>query len=72
MVFVRLALGVIWYLVVEHWPKDHFAKVQVVAVKVVIRDKYSQRFVVGGQLFSYSLLLLVMQCISRHPQCTNP
>jgi hypothetical protein len=50
MVFISLAFGVIRNLVVENWPENGLAIVNVVAVQVAIADIDSQCVVFGFQL----------------------
>lgn len=73
VILVSLALWVIRNLVMEDWPKDLFAVMRVMAVKIAILAEDCQGIVLGSQpVLDILLLLRIFESVRGHTQCPNP
>jgi hypothetical protein len=73
MIFVGFALGIIRDLIMENRPKNLFAVMSVMPVKINILAENRQTIVFGGQsVFDILLLLCILESIRRHTQCPHP
>lgn len=73
VIFVCLALWVIGDLIMENGPKNLFAVMSVVCIKITILAEHRQRVVFCSETVLDILLLLgILQSVSWHTQCSNP
>jgi len=73
VILICFALWVIRNLVMEDWPKDLFAVMRVMSIKIAILAKDSQGIVLGSQpVLDILLLLRIFENVRGHAQCPNP
>lgn len=72
MVFICLALWVIWNLIVEDRPKDGLAVMLVVPIEIAVVSKNRQGIVIIFKLFGDIRFQVILQSLSRAAQGTDP